>query len=129
MKISEEQKKKVALDEEERLHTRNIIQVLLIAVVIFNERDFYHFKKPLQVVEVFLRLLMLIWRTAEVFLLQFSRQFFVSDCKEFLAYREEMSLKKLLSESSFGFTFRTLTMTNDLNDKDSKLVYGFIFIF
>ena len=67
---------------------------------------------------------MLIWRTAKIFSQKFSRQFFTSNDKKYLVSREEMSLKKLISGSSFGFKFRTMSM-----EKDSKLVYGFIFTF
>ena len=65
---------------------------------------------------------MLIRRTTKVFFPKFSRQFFAYNDKKYLVSREEMSLKKLISGSSFGFKFRTLSIK-----KDSNLVYGFIF--
>ena len=58
----------------------------------------------------------------ESFFPKFSRQFFAYNDKKYLVSLEEMSLKKLISGSSFGFKFRTLS-----TKKDSKLVYGFIF--
>ena len=60
----------------------------------------------------------------ESFFPKVSRQFFTSNDKKYLVSREEMSLKKLISGSSFGFKFRTSS-----TEKNSKLVYGFIFTF
>ena len=45
----------------------------------------------------------------KVFFQKFSSQFFASGDKKYLVSREEMSLKKLISGSSPGFKFRTLS--------------------